>query len=193
MWTSGKHRGFCIVTNRDSVLLESYFCGRIETTSRNGILMFLCIRVSEFHSCLFPFIHSFELGYSKDTLHRGQGDTKCPLTLRQLQESGVDVLLNTSEWVSIAWPFSVCREIRYLAKGILFPLRYTIIKCEINILNCISKEIVSLGYTHPPTGIQLLLASSPRFSILIWGATTARSRNEGLVVREAWGCRAVFG
>ena len=55
MWTSGKHRGFCIVTNRDSVLLESYFCGRIETTSRNGILMFLCIRVLEFHSCLIPF------------------------------------------------------------------------------------------------------------------------------------------
>ena len=189
MWNSGKHRGFCIVTNRDSVLLESYFCGRIETTSRNGILMFLCIRVSQ-----LPLpLHLFEVGYSKDTLHRGQGDTKCPLTLRQLQESGVDVLLNTSEWVSIAWPFSVCREIRYLRKGIPFPLRHTIIKCVINILNCISKEMVSLGYTHPPTGIQLLLASSPRFSILIWGATTARSRNEGLVVREAWGCRAVFG
>ena len=55
MWTSGKHRGFCIVTIRDSVLLESYFCRRMETTSRNGILMFLWIRVSEFHSCLIPF------------------------------------------------------------------------------------------------------------------------------------------
>ena len=47
-------------------------------------------------------LHLFEVGYSKDALHRGQGDTKCPFTLRQLQESGVDVLLNTSEWVSIS-------------------------------------------------------------------------------------------
>ena len=49
--------------------------------------------------------------------------------------------------------FSVCREILYLRKGKLFPLRYIIVKCEINIYNYISKEIASLGFTRPPTGI----------------------------------------
>ena len=47
-WPSGKHRGFCIITNRDSV--RSYFLqeDREETISRNGIHMFPCTRVSGF-------------------------------------------------------------------------------------------------------------------------------------------------
>ena len=136
-WSSGKHRGFCIVTNRDSVLLESYFWGRIDTTSRNGILMFLCTRVSEFHSCLIPF---------------GKvGQTMGAICV-------VHIWAGSDTFISLSGdPISPQR--------ILYLLRYIIIKCEINILNYISKDIVSFGFTRLPTGIKLKLLT--RFSILI--------------------------